>query len=212
MGEDALGVIGAELTAIGGDKLDDQIKSRLGEQTTHDALEKAADAAQDDYRENVGDHDLEQWMRKLPLGKLPKVIQAIEELPTSADESNFENALRESIALNWRKLSTEQVDHAVNVFMAALHKALLPLEKQTLPIIGRAVLCMENKVDLLVRWFEKYIITGNFVSIENLQPQLADFWNLKHPYAMPAIPNSKKAGTIGYSFVTMTKQPSASKA
>lgn len=185
VGDETLGVIGQEIAALGGDKVDDQIKSWLGEKTNAEQLEKAAQTAQACFREKVTDNEIQQWMVSLPLGNLPKVVEAIDELPTSADESKLENALRESVALNWRKLSSEQVDHAVSSFLSCLRSALLPIEKQTLMIIGRSVLRTEDKVDLLIRWFEQYIITGKPVEIKQLNPQLDEEWNLAHPYPMP---------------------------
>jgi hypothetical protein len=159
VGDDTLGAIGEELAAIGGDKLDEQVKSWLGEQTTVEALEKAAISAQNSFHDNVGDRDLELWMQELPLGTLPKVVEALEALPNSPDESQLESALRESITLNWKKLSPEKVNQAVNTFMLSLHSALLPLEKQTLMVIGRSVLRIEEKVSLLLTLFEKYVVT-----------------------------------------------------
>ncbi len=181
VGDETLEVISEELADIGGDKLD----AWLGERSTQDELEKAAHSAQTCFREKVTDNELQQWMVSLPLGNLPKVVEAIDELPSSPNESKLENALRESIALTWKKLSPEQVDNAVNSFLSCLRSALLPIEKQTLMVIGRSVLRTEDKVDLLVRWFEQYIITGRSVEIKQFSPQPVESWNLKHPYAMP---------------------------
>ncbi len=89
VGEEALGAIGEELADIGGDKLD----SWIGEQATPEQLEKAALYAQECFRGKVNDNDLEQWMVSLPLGNLPKVVEALEELPKSPDETKLENAL-----------------------------------------------------------------------------------------------------------------------
>lgn len=181
VGDETLGVIGEELSEIGGDKLD----AWLGERSTQEELEKAAQSAQTCFREKVTDSELQQWMVSLPLGNLPKVVEAIDELPSSPNESKLENALRDSIALTWKKLSPEQVDNAVNSFLSCLRSALLPIEKQTLMVIGRSVLRTEDKVDLLIHWFEQYIITGKSIEIKQLNPEPADSWNLKHPYAMP---------------------------
>jgi len=61
----------------------------------------------------VEDHELEQWIISLPLDRLPEVTKALEELPTSSDESKLESAIRDSIALTWKNLSKEQLDNAV---------------------------------------------------------------------------------------------------
>jgi len=171
LGEEALGVIGQELAGIGGDKVDAKIKELLGEKTTADELEKAAGYALDDFRAKVTDDSLRQWMAMLPLGNLPKVVEAIEELPTSPDETKLETALRESVALNWKKLTAEQVDFAVSAFLSSLRKALLPIEKHTLTVIGRAVLRTEDGVKQLLRWFEEYIIAGKFGTAEKTAPE-----------------------------------------
>jgi len=47
VGDETLGVIGQEIAAIGGDKVDEQIKSWLGEATNAEELENAARYAYD---------------------------------------------------------------------------------------------------------------------------------------------------------------------
>jgi len=196
VGDEALGVIGQEIAALGGDKVDDQINAWLGDKSNAEELEKAAQYAQTCFREKAADNDLHQWMVSLPLGTLPKVVDALEKLPTSPDESKLESALRESIALNWKKLSPEQVDNAVNSFLSCLRSALLPIGKQTLMVIGRSTLRTEEKVnsleqslsrieDLLIRLYENYFITGKTIEIKKLDLEPIESWNLKHPYAMP---------------------------
>jgi len=200
VGDEALGVIGQEITALGGDKVDEQIKSWLGEKTNAEQLDKAAQSAQTCFREKVADNEIQQWMVSLPLGNLRKVVEALNELPTSPDENKLENALRESVQQNWRKLSPEQVDNAVNSFLSCLRSALLPIQTQTMMVIGRAVLRTEGKVDgvqssvlrvedkvnLLRQWLENYAVTGKPTPIEKLKAEPAQSWNLKHPYGMPA--------------------------
>ncbi|HLF73325.1 MAG TPA: hypothetical protein VI524_03180, partial [Anaerolineales bacterium] len=181
VGEETLGAISEELADIGGDKLD----AWLGDKSTIEQIAKAAASARDNFRGKINNDEVEQWMVMLPIHNLPAVLSAIEELPTSPDESKLESALRESIALNWKKLSPEQVNNAVNTFLSCLRSALLPIEKQTLMVIGRSVLRTEDKVDLLLRWFEQYIITGKTVEIKQLTAEPVESWNLKHPYAMP---------------------------
>ena len=156
VGDETLGVIGEELAAIGGEKLDEQIKALLSEHTTAEALDRAAKYAHDSFLGEIEDKDLEQWMISLPLTNLPAIAEAIAELPNAPDESKLEAAIRESVENAWR-LSSSQVDFAVNTFMKCLHKALLPLEKQTLMMIGRSVLRTEEKIDLLLKLVEQII-------------------------------------------------------
>ena len=151
VGEETLGVLSKELADIGGDKLD----AWLGDKSTTEEIEKAANIARDNFRDKINDDEVEQWMVMLPIHDLPAVLSAIEELPTSPDETKLENALRETIAQNWRKLSPKQVDNAVNSFLTCLRSALLPIEKQTLMVIGRSVLRIEDKVDQLTKLVEQ---------------------------------------------------------
>lgn len=151
VGEDAMGAIGEEFAEIGGDKLD----SWLGNKSTVEAIEKAANTARDLFRGKVNDDEVEQWMVMLPIHDLPAVLSAIEELPTSPDETKLESTLRESIAQNWRKLSPEQVNNAVNSFLTCLRSALLPIEKQTLMVIGRSVLRIEDTLNRLTKLVEQ---------------------------------------------------------
>ena len=163
IGDDALGVIGQELTAIGGDKLDEQVKLLLGEKSTIESLEKAAEYVHTCFRGKVNDKDVEQWMVMLPLDNLPIIVSAIEELPISPDESKLEKALRETISLSWSKLSPEQVNNVVDSYLFCLRSALLPIEKQAIPIIGRSMLRIEDKVNLLVAQYLLFIIFFYFL-------------------------------------------------
>lgn len=156
LGEDTLGIIGKELLAIGGDQLDEQVKIWLGEKTTAIEFEKAAIHAKECFHDKIKDDELEQWMISLPLDNLPAVQTALEELPSSPDESKLEIALLESISLNWKKLPPEQINHAISVFLFCLRSALLPIEKQTLMVIGRSVLRTEEKVDRLLALVEQF--------------------------------------------------------
>jgi len=160
-GADALGAIGEELTAIGGDELAKQIKIMLGEKSTTEELEKAAVAARESFRGKVNDDEIEQWMVMLPLDNLPTVVSALEELPNSPDESKLENALRETVSINWQKLSIEQVNNAVDSYLSCLRSALLPIEEQRLMVIGRSVLRTEEQVKQLISLFNKYIINAD---------------------------------------------------
>ncbi len=169
VGEDTLGVIGEELVAIGGDRLEEQVKTLLGEKATAKELEKAAISARNNFRGKISDDEIEQWMVMLPLDNLPTIVSAIEELPTSPDESKLENALRETVSSNWKKLSTEQVNNTVNSYLFCLRSALLPIEKQTLMIIGRSTLRTEDKVSLLLKLFEEYIVKNKtFASFDKV--------------------------------------------
>ena len=90
VGEEAMGAIGAELAGIGGDKLD----AWLGDKSTIAEIEKAA----------ILCASMLPWQSKRQrprtvdglsaLGNLPKVVEALEELPKSPDETKLENALQ----------------------------------------------------------------------------------------------------------------------
>ena len=157
VGDEALGVIGEELADMGGDKFDEQLKGWLGQETTRSKLIDAANQAQDDFENNIGDPELKDLMRELGPGTLPKVLEVLDALPGAPDESQLESALREAIRRDWKNTSAAQQDRAVRVFMTSLRSALLPLEKQSLMVIGRAVLRTEDKVDLLLKLFEQYM-------------------------------------------------------
>jgi len=155
MGDEALSAIGEEVVAIGGEKLDEQIKSFLGEKTTTEALERAAKYAADSFKEKIGDSEIEQWIVSLPLTNLPRINEALAELPNAPDESKLESVIREAIQNSWKHLTSSQIDLAVKTFMNCIREALLPLERQTLLIVGRSVLRTEEKIDLLLKLVEQ---------------------------------------------------------
>ena len=158
VGDEILGVAGQELAAVGGDKIDEYVKSWLGEKTNAAEIRLAADNALNKFREQNKEIDTEvkQWLAALPIHNLPEVLSAIETLPASSDEARLEDALRKSIELNWKKLSPTQIDNLVNAFLSSLRSALLPLEKQTLMIIGRSVLQTQEKLDQLALQIFEY--------------------------------------------------------
>ena len=53
IGDEAFSEVGAELIAIGGDNLDDKLKTWLGEKTTLEKIEKAAIYAQQCFHDKV---------------------------------------------------------------------------------------------------------------------------------------------------------------
>jgi len=182
VGDETLGVLGKELAGIGGDKVDGHLSSWLGNKKNEQELEKAALYAHGCFQKNIDNDELFQWMVSLPLGDLPKVTEAINKLPLSPDEKELENALRESIATNWKKLSKKQAEDTIDTFLKCMRGALLPIEKQTMLVIGRSVLRTEDKVDLLIDWFEQYIIRREKET--KGAPKEEPSWHLKHRYAL----------------------------
>jgi tetratricopeptide (TPR) repeat protein len=81
-----------------------------------------------------------------------------------------------------KRLSERQVENGVSSFLACLRSALLPIEKQTMLVIGRSVLRTEDKVDLLLDLFEQYIIRREKETKETLKEEPG--WHLKHRYAL----------------------------
>src|ERR1043166_4784697 len=79
VGDESLSAIGEELAAIGGDQLD----TLIGETIKPEELEKVAQYAHECFRTKVENYDLEQWMVSLAPGNLPKVEEALRDLPTS---------------------------------------------------------------------------------------------------------------------------------
>lgn len=171
IGDEAFGEVSAELISIGGDNLDDKLKAWLGERTTLEKIEKAAIYAQQCFHDKVDDYKLEQWMISLPLGTLPSVTEAIEDLPNSPDEKKLEDALRESIVLNWKNMPPEKIDHALNSFLYCIRAALLIIEEQREMVVGRSSLRTEEKVDYLTALFLKeFGSTEIITSVEILNP------------------------------------------
>jgi hypothetical protein len=90
VGDETLEVLGEELAAIGGDKVDEHLTSWLGDKKNERELESAALYAHDCFQKRINDDELFQWMVSLPLGDLPKVTNALNKLPSSPDEIELE--------------------------------------------------------------------------------------------------------------------------
>ncbi len=157
--------IGQKIIGVSGSEIDKRIKTRVKENTSTKEFEEAIHKAHDCFYEKINDYELAQWMFSLPLGNLPNVIKALDELPYTSSESNLKLALQEAIVQSWKKLTPKQIDQTVHVFLICLRKAMLPIEKQTLQIIGKSVLQTQEQVNLLVRWFEEYIISDKSAPI-----------------------------------------------
>jgi hypothetical protein len=91
------------------------------------------------FRETCPDPDLVEYMVSLPLAGLPEVRTALVALPGQPDQQALEEAVRKVITQGWRQLSPVQIDHAVDVYLCCLGRALLPVS-QARPTIGQSVL------------------------------------------------------------------------
>ena len=100
-----------------GSRLNGWLLTRKFEQVTH-----RADAL---FCKTCPDPEMAQYMASLPLADLPEV-QAALVAPDQPDQRALEDAVRKAIAQDWRQLSPEQVNRAVDVYMCCLGRAMLP--------------------------------------------------------------------------------------
>jgi len=136
----------AVLADVGGHKAQERFDAWLLSADNQKALSRAMNQADACFQENAGDDKLRQWMHDLPLRDLPALQEALAALPAHADENALEDALRQAIARDWPSLNQAQRDLAVRLYLLCLRRALLPLEKQALQVIGRAVLRTEEMI------------------------------------------------------------------
>ncbi len=77
------------------------------------------------FCETCPDPDMVAYMEGLPLADLPQV-QAALVAPNQSNQQALEDAVRQAIAQDWRQLSPEQVERAVDVYLCCLGRAMLP--------------------------------------------------------------------------------------
>ena len=130
-GEEALGVAAETLVEVGGEKAQASLESLLGTQEGASKLLDAARKADDRFRELCKDPDLCDAFT-IPMGDLPSVQQVLAELPSSIDESELLEVLRQNLKRDFSKLTDEQINSGVNLYADCLRHTLLPLEKFTL--------------------------------------------------------------------------------
>jgi len=170
LGEEALGILAKELTDLGGEELDRRLDVWYGDQSLAVSLERAAKLADECFRTACDDPELAQWMVSMPLAGLPHLRSAIAELPDQTDVNALEHALKESIARDWHMLREDQIAQAVDAYLRCIRRSLLPVQSQTLLIIGRSVLRTEDEVRTLredirtwMKRFETQLLSARFL-------------------------------------------------
>ncbi len=146
LGDETLRALAEAFAELGEEELGRRLEAWLQEADGARELAAALERAEAYFLDHVQDPALRQWAVDLPLRDLPSLLEALERLPDDPDEDALEAALREAIRRDWRGLSEAQVDHGVRTYLAALRRALLPVEGQALAVVGRAVLRVEEEV------------------------------------------------------------------
>jgi tetratricopeptide (TPR) repeat protein len=146
LGDDALNQIGKSIANTGGQEV---LGAWLSDLALRHELDDAARIAGEDFRRQCVDKDLAEWMLSLPLSGLPKIQNALENLPHQGDERALEDSIHDAIETDWKNLTQEQVSYAVKLYLHCIRQALVPLQSQALSVMGRSILRTEAKVDSL---------------------------------------------------------------
>ena len=113
------------------------VGSRLSGWLLARKFDKATHWADVLFCETCPDPDMVEYMTSLPLADLPEV-QAALVAPDQPNQRALEDAVRKVIAQDWRQLSPEQVDRAVDVYLCCLGRAMLP-GAQAQPSVGLSI-------------------------------------------------------------------------
>jgi len=135
IGEEMLGILAGELAALGIGQLDAWLSRQLGNQAILDQINKASEKADACFLEECQDPDLQEAIRSLPLRGLPELGEALLTLPDQVSDVHLSNAIRLVMERDWRGLSAEKIDHAANLYLSCIRRALLSVEKYALPFI-----------------------------------------------------------------------------
>lgn len=146
IGDEVIEIVTQEFADLGADELNKQIDSWLGIRDVQHELMRAAERADDCFRQASVDQDLVEWMVSLPLAKLPKLHKALLSLPDQADETELKDTLRDVISREWKGLDPYLINQSIEVYLSCLRKNLLPIKSQTLQIIGRSILRTEKEI------------------------------------------------------------------
>ncbi len=150
VGDEAWELVGKEVVDAGGEQVTARLDAILGSREGATRLVEAGRKADACFQDRCHDPDLRGAI-SLSWGDLPSVQQALAELPTARDETALLDTLRQTLARDFPQLSPLQVEAGVELYAACLREQLLPLEKYTNEVIGRAVLRVEGKVDTLTQ-------------------------------------------------------------
>jgi len=145
-GEEAIGVASEMMVEIGGDKVQASLESVLGAKDGVAKLLVAAQKADEYFRSKCEDNDLRQAFT-ISMGNLPSVQAELANLPASMDEDSLLETLRSNLERDFQKLTKDQIETGVTLYVDCLRRALLPLEKYTLKIIGQVVLDNKSKLN-----------------------------------------------------------------
>lgn len=135
IGEEALKIIETTVTDIGGETVQATIDSIFASEVGQRELLKAANAADQYFRDKCKNEDLRQLFT-MGYGNLLSVQKAIASLPEALDDET----LRESLFKAFRddapkRISDEKINDGVNLYIECLQSALIPVQNFGLRII-----------------------------------------------------------------------------
>lgn len=137
IGDEALEIAASTLTDVGG-KVQAKVDSIFASKEGQKELLEAAKAADERFKSKCKDNNLRQLFT-MDYGDLPSVQEAIANLPEALDD----DALRETLFTAFRndapkRISNEQINEGVNLYVECLESALIPVKDFGLRIIHSA--------------------------------------------------------------------------
>jgi hypothetical protein len=125
------------------------IGSRLADRRLTYELDEVTRRADALFFKTSADPALAQYVVSLPLAGVPDLRAALPALLGQPSERPLEDAVRKVITRGWRKLSSSQINRAVDVYLQCLCQALPTVQSQTRMPIETSALCIETETRAL---------------------------------------------------------------
>lgn len=154
IGDDTVDVIAEELIDAGEEGVISQLDRWLNEPATEEQLKRAIDRTNECFAAQTKvPLRVREAFSEIDLTNEPELQKAINNLPRATSEEGVRGAIVQAIQSHYLppQVSSSAVEHAVEVYLHCLRQNLLPLKNIATPVVGMAILRIEQQLEALPR-------------------------------------------------------------
>ncbi|HLO29193.1 MAG TPA: hypothetical protein VK249_08665 [Anaerolineales bacterium] len=139
IGDEALEIVATTFADVGGEKVQAKVDSIFASKEGQKQLINAAKAADGSFKAKCKDNDLCELFT-MGYGDLPSVQEAIAKLPEAFDDESLRETLFKAFRNDApKRISDEQINEGINLYIECLQSALIPVKDFGLRIIHNAL-------------------------------------------------------------------------
>lgn len=138
VGNEALAAAGDAVVSVVGDEVGERLRAYFETEDKRAALLEAGRQADLCYKRRIGDDRLRQVL-EIPLGNLPSIQTALDQLTEDPSQDTAQDALRYALQRDFSELNAEDLEKVSKTYFSCLEEQLLKLADLREVITGRAV-------------------------------------------------------------------------